>query len=164
MSEAADETQAEPAAEAGGEFYCPACGARYSTPGICSLGHAATTVLPLGQEAEAEAGQDPAGGGTTDATATEPAPAAEPAPSGVITPDTAPAAEPAPTDSSSSVPPTDPSAAADAPPAADSADTPPAPSPLEQAQQNVAAAKQQIDSALAVIDDELAKLAQQQTG
>ena len=148
MSEAADETQAEPAAEAGGEFYCPACGARYSTPGICSLGHAATTVLPLGQEAEAEAGQDPAGGGTTDATATEPAPAAEPAP----------------TDSSSSVPPTDPSAAADAPPAADSADTPPAPSPLEQAQQNVAAAKQQIDSALAVIDDELAKLAQQQTG
>lgn len=154
MSEAADETQAEPAAEAGGEFYCPACGARYSTPGICSLGHAATTVVPLGQEAEAETGQDPAGGGTTDATAAEPAPAA----------DTAPAAEPAPTDSSSSVPPTDPSAAADAPPAADSADTPPAPSPLEQAQQNVAAAKQQIDSALAVIDDELAKLAQQQTG
>lgn len=160
MSDVATETT--DAGEA--EFYCPACGARYSTPGVCNLGHAATTVVPLGEDAEAEAGQDPAGGGdsssssapaATDAAATDAAPAAEPA--------AAPAEPAAPTVDTAQTdtpqPAADPSAGTDAQPAADSADTPPAPSPIETAQQNLAAAKAQIDSALGVIGDELAKLA-----
>ena len=152
MSDVATETT--DAGEA--EFYCPSCGARYSTPGVCTLGHAATTVVPLGEEAEAEAGQDPAGGGdsgsSSDAAPADAAPAAEPA-----APAAEPAADAAQTDTPQ--PAADPSAGTDAQPAADSADTPPAPSPVETAQQNLAAAKAQIDSALGVIGDELAKLA-----
>ena len=163
MSDVATETT--DAGEA--EFYCPACGARYSTPGVCNLGHAATTVVPLGEEAEAEAGQDPAGGGG-DSSSSSDAAAADAAPADAAPADAAPAAEPAApaaepaadtAQTDSPQPAADPAAGTDAQPAADSADTPPAPSPIETAQQNLAAVKAQIDSALGVIGDELAKLA-----
>lgn len=170
MSEATSEPAA---AGAPAEYFCPQCGARYSTPGICDLGHAPATVQPLDAAAAGENGQDPAGGGSSSSS--DPAPPASPA-------DATAAAAPAAPDPSAPDPPgvvtspgaavvhlpSDPGASSDAPaaaPAASSSDPSPAParaapdlSGLDAAIAELDSAGKAFEAASANVSAELAKL------